>query len=79
MENLIYLMEIGNNQKLAMIVIIASIMIRTIFICVKSYFRYYSNTTITISDYRFLQQITKINIIHDRKFALFPGSSRQRI
>jgi hypothetical protein len=78
MGNFIYIVEVGTNQKIAMIVIIASFLIRVILICIKSYFRYYQVTSITILDYTFSREITKNNIIHDRKFALFPGSSRQR-
>ncbi len=78
MGNLIYIVAVGTNQKIAMIIIIASLLIRVMLVCIKSYFRFYPVTPITILDYSLSREITKNNIIHDRKFALFPGSSRQR-
>ncbi|MDB5086741.1 MAG: hypothetical protein JWR09_735 [Mucilaginibacter sp.] len=79
MGNLIYIMEVGTNQKIAMIIIIASLLIQVILICIRSYFRYYPVLSVIILDYLFSREITKNNNIHDRKFALFPGSSRQRL
>ncbi len=79
MGNLNYIIKVGTDQKIAMIIIIASLMIQVILICIRSYFRYYPVFLVILFDFLFSREITKNNNIHDRKFALFPGGTRQRL
>ncbi|WP_426671997.1 hypothetical protein ACPPVU_12250 [Mucilaginibacter sp. McL0603] len=61
----------------AMFVVIATLIIRVMVNCISSCLQYFAFSAVLLPAHTPISYRTKNQIIHDRKFALFPGGSRQ--